>query len=437
MWLKAKSRLTVLRTILADVLKNYSCRKYVSYDQLQREIRERKLIEEQLRSAHQKVLDVIEFLPDATFVIDREKKVTAWNRAMGEMTGVYQWEIIGKGDYAYAVPLYGKKQPVLIDLIGAEDRETKERYDFVERRGDTLYAEAFVPSIFEGKGAFLLVTASPLFDNNGDIVGAIESIRDITERKKAEEELQSTVKELRRTEGVVREREKLAIIGQMAAGMAHEIRNPLTAVMGFAQLLKEKCPEDETLVSYVSIIMDEVNRANGVITNFLKLARPKQPVLKKHLVHNLLEEILDVVEPQAFLTNIEVIYEGSPNLPPCMLDRNQIKQVLLNMCRNAMEAMPDGGTIRISSGFLPFDNEIYIDIKDTGCGIPGDKLKNIGVPFYSTKEDGTGLGLSISYSIINAHKGRVEVSSAEGKGTSFRILLPCHNEDKIIFKKEN
>jgi PAS domain S-box-containing protein len=399
-------------------------KRFTSQQQLQKEIAERKRMEEELRAAHQKLLDIIEFLPDATFVIDKDKKVTAWNRAMEEMTGVPQKEIIGKGDYAYSVPLYGKKQAVLIDLIASNDQETRNRYDYVEKRGNTLYAEAFVPSVFEGKGAFLLVTASPLFDNEGNVVGAIESIRDITARKRAEEELQRTVHELRKTQSVVIEREKLAIIGQMAAGMAHEIRNPLTSVSGFAQLLKEKCPDDKTLKNYASIILDEVNQANSVLTNFLQLARPKQPVLKFHSVNELVREILAVVEPHAFLNNIELIYEEANNLPLSMLDKDQIKQVLLNMCRNAIEAMPDGGKIKILFGHFPDEREIFIDIEDTGCGIPTDKMQNIGVPFYSTKDDGTGLGLSISYSIIHAHHGRVEVKSTLGRGTRFRIILP-------------
>ncbi|NMA14091.1 MAG: PAS domain S-box protein [Clostridia bacterium] len=399
-------------------------KQFTSQQQLQKEIAERKRMEEELRAAHQKLLDIIEFLPDATFVIDKDKKVTAWNRAMEEMTGVPKKEIIGKGDYVYSIPLYGKKQSVLIDLIASDDQETKDRYDYVEKRGNTFYAEAFVPYVFERKGAFLLVTASPLFDNEGNVVGAIESIRDITERKLAEEKLQHTVHELRKTQSVVIEREKLAIIGQMAAGMAHEIRNPLTSVRGFAQLLKEKCPDNDTLENYVSIIIDEVNQANSVITNFLQLARPKQPVLKLHSVNELIGEILTIVEPHAFINNIELTFERAKDLPLCMLDRDQIKQVLLNMCRNAIEAMPDGGKIAIASGQFSDEKEIFIDITDTGCGIPKDKMHNIGVPFYSTKDEGTGLGLSISYSIIHAHKGRVEVKSTLGRGTRFRIILP-------------
>lgn len=254
---------------------------------------------------------------------------------------------------------------------------------------------------------------------------AIERHRIIAELKRTEEELQQYVNELKLTQNVMLEREKLSIIGQMAAGMAHEIRNPLTSIKGFAQLLSEKYPNNETLKSYVEIILGEVEQANRVITDFLQLTRPKQPVLKRQSVNNLVKETIEIVGPQGFLNSIEVQYEDTKNLPHCMIDRDQIKQVILNICQNAIEAMPGGGLIIIRTGLLTKENEIYVDIQDTGCGIPHDKLENIGVPFFTTKGNGTGLGLCISYAIINNHTGRVEVISKEGEGTRFRFYLPC------------
>jgi diguanylate cyclase (GGDEF)-like protein len=156
-----------------------------SLEQSHNELEESKT---QLHIAHQQLLDIIEFLPDATFVIDQDKKVVAWNRAIEEMTGVKKEEIIGKGDYAYAIPFYGKQEPIIVDLVGFDFQEISGRYQNIQQKGSTLYAEIFVPTI-NGKGAFLWVTASPLFDSQGNMAGAIESIRDITERKTAEEQL--------------------------------------------------------------------------------------------------------------------------------------------------------------------------------------------------------------------------------------------------------
>lgn len=151
-------------------------------------ITERKQAEEKFRTAHQQLLDIIEFLPDATFAIDQDKKVIAWNRAIEEMTGVIKEDIMGKGDYVYALPFYGNRTPILIDLIFTDDNDTRQKYDYIKRNGNTLYSENCLP--LKGKGAFLLATASPLYDNNGKIVGAIETIRDITDRKRMENQLQ-------------------------------------------------------------------------------------------------------------------------------------------------------------------------------------------------------------------------------------------------------
>lgn len=161
-----------------------------------REERYRKLADK-LRAAHRQLQDIIEFLPDPTFVIDNDKKVIAWNRAIEEMTGVSKGDIIGKGDYDYAVPFYGKPRPLLIDLIGFGNRQAELQYENVERKGNTLNAEVFVPLLFEGKGAFLRVKAAPLFDSEGKLVGAIESISDVTRRKRTDEALRESEARLR------------------------------------------------------------------------------------------------------------------------------------------------------------------------------------------------------------------------------------------------
>ncbi|MDD1676643.1 MAG: PAS domain-containing protein, partial [Methanomicrobiales archaeon] len=151
---------------------------------------------EDLRIAHQNLTDIIEFLPDATFVIDAEKKVVAWNRAMEKMTGVHKEEMVGKGDYSYAIPFYGVKRPILIDLIGTNDAAA-DLYTSIERQGATLIAETFVPQFRYGRGAHLWGKASPLYDGLGRVTGAVESIRDITERKNAELLVNSQKQQLR------------------------------------------------------------------------------------------------------------------------------------------------------------------------------------------------------------------------------------------------
>lgn len=145
--------------------------------------------EENLRAAHRQLLDTIEFFPDATLIIDNNGKVVAWNQAMEEMTGVRKENMIGRGEYAYAVPFYGERKPILIDSVISEDREVEELYSGIKRKGNTLYGEIYTPALYRGRGAYLWGKSSPLFDSEGNITGAIEYIRDITERKQAETQL--------------------------------------------------------------------------------------------------------------------------------------------------------------------------------------------------------------------------------------------------------
>ncbi|WP_134213026.1 PAS domain-containing sensor histidine kinase [Pelotomaculum propionicicum] len=176
--------------------------------------------EEKLRITNQQLLDIIDFLPDATFVIDRDGRVIAWNHAIEEITGVPKKGMLGKGDYAYAVPFYGKPRPILIDLVFTEEREIKLLYDYVRKEGDTFFGETFVPSAYLGKGTFLWGKASPLFDHDGNIVGAIESIRDISSLKHLEELTHLTGNELKQALEKLDERELMdRIIRTSPAGI--------------------------------------------------------------------------------------------------------------------------------------------------------------------------------------------------------------------------
>jgi len=160
------------------------------------DITERKRVEDALQDSHRRLNDIIDFLPDATFVIDSDGKVLAWNRAVEQMTGVSKTDMIGKGNYEYAIPFYGQRRPVLIDLLDMCQTETAATYKYVKREGHTIYAESYTPSLYQGKGGHLWGVAVPLYDSRGERYGAIESIRDVTEMKAQEETLKRTVRSL-------------------------------------------------------------------------------------------------------------------------------------------------------------------------------------------------------------------------------------------------
>lgn len=169
------------------------------YITLSTDITERKKAEERIKKERQKLLDIIEFLPDATFVINEKKEVIAWNKALEEMTGIKKEGIIGKGDYAYSVPFYGYKRPIIIDLIFLKGDGIESKYSYVKREGNTLYAEVYIKNLFGGRGAYVFVKASALYDEEGNLVGAIETVRDITEQKRAEMELLESENKFRST----------------------------------------------------------------------------------------------------------------------------------------------------------------------------------------------------------------------------------------------
>lgn len=223
--------------------------------------------------------------------------------------------------------------------------------------------------------------------------------------------------------------EKFAAMGKLAAGLIHEIRNPLTSVRGFIQLLAEKKSAGDREREYLDVVLSEIDRVNEIIRNFLFLARSGEfrPV-KTDLVR-IISDILLVVENQAALKGIEIVHRHEPGIPEIQADPEQIKQVLLNLIQNGFQAMPFGGQLTVSLYPESSGEQVVLEVADTGVGIPPEHFSRLGEAFFTTKEDGTGLGLAISYRIIEDHRGRITVHSEEGKGTRFLIKLPVTLEN--------
>lgn len=221
-------------------------------------------------------------------------------------------------------------------------------------------------------------------------------------------------------EECLRKSDTLNVVGELAAGIAHEIRNPMTALKGFIQLLQGSIKEDHSL--YFNVITSELKRIESIITEFLILAKPQAVRFEQKNIIKIMKDTIDLLNAQAILVNVQIYLEYE-NVPDIYCEPNQLKQVFINILKNAIEVMPNGGNIFVSI-HRKNDKWVQIAIQDEGPGISKDKLKRLGEPFYTTKDRGTGLGLMVSYKIIEEHKGKVKVKSKVGHGTTFYISLP-------------
>ncbi|MET0785705.1 MAG: ATP-binding protein, partial [Paenisporosarcina sp.] len=228
--------------------------------------------------------------------------------------------------------------------------------------------------------------------------------RDITEKRKAEELLAKS--------------EKLTVVGELAAGVAHEIRNPLTSIRGLFQLLQQGIIKQE----FFEIILDEFNRIEDIIKEFLNLAKPQEIQLKKSDLEKVLKEVETLLESEAHLQNVQIFHQVEPNISPVWCDTNQIKQVFINLIKNSIEAIPNGGYVNIQA--IQEGPDILIKIIDNGVGIDEERLKKLGEPFFSNKEKGTGLGLMLCFRIISQHKGTITFTSGINQGTTVEVRLP-------------
>ncbi|WP_462409064.1 ATP-binding protein [Neobacillus sp. Marseille-QA0830] len=241
-------------------------------------------------------------------------------------------------------------------------------------------------------------------------------VKDITEIAQIQEKLQKS--------------DTLSVIGELAAGIAHEIRNPMTSLKGFIQLLEGSIKQEHSL--YYEVITMELQRIDIIINEFLLLAKPQATKFQLKDVKQIMRETIDLLNAQAVLHNIQFITEYGEQLPLLYCEPNQLKKVFINLIKNAIEVMPAGGKISVTVN-QGKGSQIHISIQDEGKGIPKEQLKRLGEPFYTTNESGTGLGLMVSYKIIEEHKGTIWAESEEGKGTIFHITLPLDVKKEANF----
>jgi two-component system sensor histidine kinase/response regulator len=381
-----------------------------------RDITDRRQAESKLRTALQQFSDIIELLPDATFVIDSEKKVIAWNRAIEEMTGVKKKEIIGKGDYAYAIPFYKERRPILIDLVFANDSEIEQKYDFVGKKENSLYAEAYVPFTYGGKGAYLSGVAAPLFDGSGKRVGAIESIRDITERKLAEDSIHKYAEELERSN------EFKDLFTDI---LSHDLLNPAGIIKGYTDVLLDMEKDEQKLHALQAInrnnerLIDLIERAS----TFAKLESMEEIEFKEMDIGPIFKEVVDnfrlpLKEKQMI---IEFVADGTypASVNPV------IEEVFTNLLSNAIKYSPEESKIIID--ITDSGDDWKVSVTDFGVGISNEDKPRIFERFRRVGKGttkGTGLGLAIVKRIIDLHGGSVGIEdNPAGQGCMFWITV--------------
>nr|WP_321466617.1 response regulator [uncultured Desulfobulbus sp.] len=517
----------------------------------------RKQAEEEVLSKRKRLKDIIDFLPDATMAIDRTGKVIIWNKAMEQMTGIAAREMIGRGDYAYSIPFYGETRPQLIDLIFAEDEEIDARYPHVFREGETLTTEVLCGSLFGNVGAWVFAKASPLRDQEGEIVGAIETIRDITYKRQMEDKLKHNIawfkalfnatadsvmlvdpdgnildlnnnaalrrnlskdamrgknifdflpksasatrsralEQLLRVRGLIEYNEarqdkyyhirlypimnehgqivqvasfsrditenkiaeeekkrlqnhliqvqKMEALGTLSGGIAHDFNNILGAILGYASMARNSCPNDSTMAQYLDRVQEAGGRATNLVRQILMYNR-KNPTDRVILQPaSIIKEALNLLRP-SLPSTITIVKEIQPHTKNIFADPTQVQQILMNLCVNAFHAMEEnGGTLKIGLyEHTPSPQEIAqhtgiqsgdfvcLNVEDTGGGVPFEVRDKIFDPYFTTKEKGkgSGMGLAIVQGLVASYGGFVTCESTYRKGTTFCVYFPAYAE---------
>ena len=362
---------------------------------------ERLLLTEQIKGISEKYLreeeklqQVMDVAPLCMVSVDTEGRVTSVNEMMMDLFKS-RWPELAKSD------VLGQPLGAFVDMV---------EEDYINRRiAQALNGVKMDNELIRIGSQIHYTSTSPLTNSyTGEILGAVLVIQDITELERLRTELVNV--------------ERLSLVGQMAASITHEIRNPMAVVRGFLQLMKEKSPD--SLDHYYRIVMEELDRANGIINDFLSLAQNRISEKEQWHLHQIINDLSPLLWADANLRGQTIELLLDEQVPKLHLNAKEIKQVLLNLARNGMEAMEEKGKLTIQTRFRETNNMVELIVKDTGVGMSKSRQERLFEPFFTTKAKGTGLGLALCLSIVERHGGKIDVESEEGKGTTFIISLP-------------
>jgi two-component system nitrogen regulation sensor histidine kinase GlnL len=354
--------------------------------------------------------DILTGIVDGVVVTDADGRVLIWNRAAEEMTGIAAADAIGKDVYA----VFSDNPPVMsqIEKTFSSGRSYSDYESELTVKHRPPLPVGFVTSV--------------LTDNEGRPTGVILSIRD-----------QAGVRDLKER---MRRSDRLATLGMIAAGIAHEVKNPLVGIRGAAQLMKSELSTEsgadtsKGLIEYLDVILKEADRLNNVLEGILDFTRLKPREIRAYNIHSILDRVLLLNEESVRKNGVVLTRLYDPSLPDIIGNGDQLIQVFLNIIKNAIEAMPAGGKLTVVTRMSDLFTSVQADgkkhrlmvvkVSDTGPGIKPEHLTDIFTPFFTTKDKGVGLGLALSYQIVQEHLGTIRVESQENEGTMFSVYLP-------------
>lgn len=347
---------------------------------------------------------IIESINVGILAITPDGRITTCNSALEELLGLPRSRAIGQ-------PIDAVLDPELVRAL----RQVVGHEGWVVDEARTLYKFRLV--LGEDRDLVLNISLTPFVTPQGQNVGSLLVLEDLTHRVRLEEQLQ--------------QREKLSSIGLLAAGVAHEVNTPLAGIASYTQMLLRQFPPSDPRRTLLEKIQTQAMRASNIVTNLLNFARVERTDLAELDLHQVLDDTLQLIEPQLRTSGIVVVKEYAPELPAILGNFTKLQQVFMNLILNARDAMPDGGQLTLRTDAR--DAVVQVDVIDTGVGIPPEHLSKIYDPFFTTKEigRGTGLGLALTYGIVQEHAGRISVESKVGCGTRFTLTFPAARVARI------
>jgi two-component system NtrC family sensor kinase len=377
----------------------------IGYEGLNLDITQRKLMERQLREAHDFINKIIQSSPNAITATDMKGNILIWNRAAEETIGYKASDVIGKMNIRKIYP--DEMARKVMQMLRKPEHGGVGRlnaYPMVYMRQDG--------TVIEGN-----LSAAIIYDSSGNEIATVGSFVDLKERLEME-------RTLRRIQEQLLQSEKLAAMGRLTSQIAHELNNPLYGIMNTLELLKTEIPPESKRRKVLEMALSETVRLSDLLRKMLSFSKPDQQEKQTIDLNTLLDEILLLHEKQLQENDIKIKTSLAKTLPPISASKNQLRQVFLNLVANARDAMPRGGTLSVTTA-ADAEN-VVIEIADNGIGIEEAHLKKIFDSFFTTKESvkGVGLGLSVCYGFIKDHGGDIQVKSKVDSGTTFTITFP-------------